>query len=187
MVNSISTVLARQRKGDWMQTFTGIQFWPLDPDANEIEIEDISHALSNLCRYNGHCNGFYSVAQHSVLVSEIIPSTYAMEGLLHDAAEAYIGDVIRPLKRYLPAFKRAEKFLEFAIRAKFGLIDRSIPLIKQADNIALATEKRDVMGKAPVKWDLGGAKPRKEIIVPWDPRTADEKFIDRFEELGGDI
>ena len=66
------------RKGDWMQTYTGRQFWPIDPRANEVHIEDIAHALSMMCRYNGHCRTFYSVAEHSVLVSQHVPPEHAL-------------------------------------------------------------------------------------------------------------
>ena len=179
-----------QRVGDWMQTFTGIQFWPLDPQPEEINIEDIAHALSNLCRYNGHCDWYYSVAQHSVIVSGLVPPVWALTGLLHDAAEAYIGDMIRPLKGSLPAFKKIERQLEVVVSEKFSLLSHTGLAMKQvkiADNIALATEQRDLMGPPPKAWDLYGAKPMKEVIVPLNPKEAEINFLDRFEELGGDL
>jgi 5'-deoxynucleotidase YfbR-like HD superfamily hydrolase len=82
----------------WIQTYSGIKMHPLSPTEEEISIEDIAHALSNLCRFTGHCNKFYSVAQHSVLVSVYSPRDYAMWGLLHDASEAYLNDIARPIK-----------------------------------------------------------------------------------------
>ena len=81
------------RNGSWLQTYTGIQFWPLDPRPEEIDIQDIAHALSLLCRFNGHCQRFYSVAEHSVHVSTILAPEFGLWGLLHDAAEAYLSDI----------------------------------------------------------------------------------------------
>ena len=108
------------RKGDFIQTFTGRMFWPIDPQPDEVDIEDIAHALSNVCRFCGHTREFYSVAQHSVLVSEIVPAAFALEGLLHDATEAYISDVARPVKPYLTNYKEIEINLYRAIAKRFN-------------------------------------------------------------------
>jgi hypothetical protein len=94
------------RKGDWIQTFTGKQFWPLDPRPDEVYIEDIAHALGNICRFNGHCLRFYSVAEHCFHVSHKVVPGLALMGLLHDAAEAYVCDVVRPVKPYLKEYKK---------------------------------------------------------------------------------
>lgn len=82
----------------WIQTFSGRQFFPLEPRVEDVCIEDIAHGLSNLCRYAGHCECFYSVAQHCLLVSRVVPREHALRGLLHDASEAYLIDVPRPIK-----------------------------------------------------------------------------------------
>src|ERR1017187_10636100 len=74
-------------------TFSGIHFWPLLPNPADIRIEDIAHALSNQCRFAGHAREFYSVAEHSVRVSQLCPPEDALWGLLHDASEAYLTDV----------------------------------------------------------------------------------------------
>src|ERR1700724_2684254 len=83
--------------GGWQQTFTGRRFYPLSPRVEDVCIEDIAHALSNICRYGGHCREFYSVAQHCNMVSDWMPE-FKLEGLLHDSPEAYIGDMVRPVK-----------------------------------------------------------------------------------------
>jgi uncharacterized protein len=88
------------RTGDWIQTYTGKQFWPLSPLPEDIVIEDIAHALSMQCRFGGHVRTFYSVAQHSVHVSLLVEPQYALWGLLHDAAEAYLVDLPRPIKKF---------------------------------------------------------------------------------------
>ena len=109
------------RKGDWMQTFTGKKFWPLDPRSDDVDIKDIAHSLALTCRFNGQCNLFYSVAQHSVFVSRLVTPSQALAALLHDSTEAYLGDIIRPIKLYLPEFKDIENNLEKAIFQHFSI------------------------------------------------------------------
>ncbi len=176
-----------ERKGDWAQTYTGKQFWPLDPRPEDINLADIAHSLSNLCRFNGQCNSFYSVAQHSVLVSRIVDSSQAFPGLFHDASEAYTGDIITPLKKYLPPeYREIESEIEKVIFERFGIKPEDVNYreIKNADKIALVTEMRDVMGKPPVKWNEDGLfEPHPERIIPLSPIDAKQLFLDRYEEL----
>ena len=87
-----------KRVGNWMQTFSGRQFWPMDPKPEDVCILDIANSLGKICRYNGHCKKFYSVAEHSYYVSKYVEPQNALWGLLHDASEAYMCDLIRPLK-----------------------------------------------------------------------------------------
>jgi len=174
------------RIGDWCQTYTGKQFWPLDPRPEDVNIFDIAHALSLQCRFNGHCREFYSVAQHSVLVSRAIPKQCGDDarlwGLLHDAAEAYIGDMIRPLKANMWAFKQAESRIMTAVAQHFGLDDKDPDIVKHFDSVLLATEARDLMGKPPVPWvDLPA--PLDRVIIPWSPSVAEDQFIGEYEWL----
>jgi hypothetical protein len=175
------------RKGDWAQTYTGKQFWPLDPSAEDVDIVDIAHGLSNLCRFNGHCRSFYSVAQHSVLVSRIVNDSQALPGLLHDASESYTGDLVSPLKRNLPPeFKSIEKEIERIIFEHFGIEINGIDYqeIKRADKVVLVTEMRDVMGKPPKKWNEDGLfAPMEEKIIPLSPEEAEQLFLRRYQEL----
>jgi hypothetical protein len=113
-----------QRKGDWIETFTGKQFWALDPRPDDICIEDIAHALSNICRFNGHCKHFYSVAQHSINVANRLKEKgydkdIQLYGLLHDASEAYLCDIPCPIKKYLSKYKKYETNLQNMIYEKF--------------------------------------------------------------------
>src|SRR4029077_8735123 len=133
-----------------MTLVDGTKFYILDPNPKIISIETIAHALSQVCRWAGQCEKFYSVAQHSVLVSEIVPDELALQGLLHDASEAFIGDITSPLKEAMeigaPGMLRfLENRIHQAVATRFGLEWPYSAEVKQADRIALATEKRDIM------------------------------------------
>lgn len=170
-------------KGDWMQTHSGKEFWPLSPYLDQIMIEDIAHALSMQCRFGGHTKAFYSVAQHSVIVSEQCYPEDALWGLLHDASEAYIGDVIRPLK-LLPEFSfylEIEDNLMYSICQRFKLESAMPKSVKIADNRTLMTEKRDLLAHN-IEWNWS-AEPYQNIIVPLLPSEAKLLFLNRFYSL----
>src|SRR5579872_2947230 len=93
----------------WIQTASGLEFPLFEPRLDAINIEDIAHGLSMICRFTGQCARFYSVAEHSVHVSHLVPREDAAWGLLHDAAEAYLGDVASPLKKHLKLTAPAQK------------------------------------------------------------------------------
>lgn len=173
-----------------ISTFTGQHFNPLSSNQKDlirgIIIEDIARGLSNICRFNGQTNEFYSVAQHSVMVSDLMPQEYKLAGLLHDASEPYVGDMVKPLKLLFPLFWWIERRVMTAIAAKFGfsMADDVQRMIKQADMVALATEKRDLMPLANGEWHyLVGFKPLNEVINPLSPIEARELFMSRFHEL----
>jgi uncharacterized protein len=167
-----------------IQTRTGLYFNFSYPDTGMIEIDDIAHALANTCRYGGHCNKFYSVAQHSVLVSQIAPKAHAAIALMHDAAEAYIGDIPTPLKQLLPDFKKIERKIEQVIAQKFGLPDPMPESVKIADRVALAMERRDIMDPSDEVWEpLIGILPLPRKVVPLSPDKAKALFMKRYKEL----
>jgi hypothetical protein len=132
----------------WFQSALGGVIYIDRPDPAAVDIEDIARALSRICRFGGHLRDevdHYSVAQHSVWVSRICQPDHALLGLLHDAAEAYLGDMIRPLKKLLPAYKQLEQSWEGAIGERFGLGDALVNLpadVKEADETMLNTERR---------------------------------------------
>lgn len=171
---------------DWMQTYSGRLFWPQAPRAEDVRIEDIAHSLALTCRYNGHCRAFYSVAQHSVIVSRAVPDDDALWGLLHDAAEAYSGDVILPLKLSMPFWREIEAPIMRAVCAHFGLAGSEPQSVKRADKRVLANERDDLMAPCPVDWKL--TEPRLDIpvITPLGPEAAETAFLARYREIIGD-
>jgi hypothetical protein len=142
------------KNNPWIETVSGKHFHFLSPSPDEIDIHDIAYALSNLCRYTGHCSSFYSVAEHSVYVASLLPSELRLAGLLHDAAEAYLGDVNSPLKRLLPDYKKIEKRVEEAIANKFKLPFPHPTGIKHADLQQLRTESFHLIPSKGAEWGL---------------------------------
>jgi hypothetical protein len=172
------------RLGDWMQTFTGRAFWPLDPQVDEIDPVDIAHALALLCRYGGHVSRFYSVAEHCVLMSHAVAPENALWALLHDATEAYMGDMIRPLKRVMPAYARAEAALMASICDRFGLIRARPDEVGSADNRILRDERDALMGPAPLPWSSIEDVPSLGVIVGgWPPHVAEQRYLARLNDL----
>lgn len=172
------------RKGDWMQTPSGGMFWPLDPRPDEVHIGDIAHSLSNMCRYGGCCNSFYSVAEHSVYVSYQVPEEHALTALMHDATEAYCVDVPRPIKRHLAGYHDIELRLWAAIAQRFGLPAQMPDCVKDADNAVLLAEKQQIMLPSPAPWSVPG-EPADVFIACLSPSSARLMFLRRFNELTG--
>jgi uncharacterized protein len=172
------------RKGDWIQTYSGNKFYPLDPRPEEILFADIAHALSNTCRFNGHCRQFYSVAQHSCLVAQQVSAENKLWGLLHDAAEAYIGDMVRPLKN-LPEFsffREMEDAILKAIAEKYNLPESIPDEVSCADIVVLRTEARD-LGLFTPEWSISDVEPLPNRILPLDPMRAQIGFTQAFKSL----
>lgn len=167
-------------------TASGQYFDFTRPRDSAINILTIAHALSHICRFTGHVRDFYSVAQHSVFVSHLVPPEHALAGLLHDAAEAYIGDVSAPLKSLLPDYKAIEAEVEAAVLAHFNLPPKLPPCVKHADLVMLATEQRDLMshdGDQHVWTGLVGITALDCRINPMPALAARQQFLERFVEL----
>lgn len=168
----------------WILTRTGKHFDLVDPQPDMINVLDIAHGLSNCCRFAGQSHLFYSVAQHSVLASEIVPEGFELEALLHDASEAYLGDVTRPLKQLLPDYREIERRVEDAIRAAFGLPSVQSEAVSHADRVMLATERRDLMPKDASEWPiLHGITPLDNRIRAVNNNHAKSLFMHRLLEV----
>lgn len=197
-------VEARSTVGAWTWTYTGVRFYPMSAGPDDIVLRDIAHALAHTCRYNGMCKRFYSVAEHSVIVSQLVEERWAKWGLMHDAAEAYLGDVIRPVKQGLPQFKEAEARLLKQIAIRFGLLPFSVEPkeVKYVDSKLLNTELEYLFDTRPPlsEWgcpDLGVYESRRggHVVYIWGddgeeaklsfmtPQEAEEAFLIRYAEL----
>jgi hypothetical protein len=131
---------------DVLQTYSGVVVRPLEPRLEDIKIEDIAWSLAHQCRYNGHTKMFYSVATHCILVSKFLPRVLQLDGLLHDASEAYLSDLPSPVKQVMPEYRRIEAELERRIAAAFGLQYPMHPEVKWADDHVFQLEVGLVMG-----------------------------------------
>lgn len=172
-----------ERRGDWMQTFTGRQFWPLDARAEEVDILDIAHALSMQCRYAGHVRRFYSVAEHCCHLHDVAPEGEKLAALLHDATEAYLVDLPRPVKRFLPEYGRHEYALARVIAQRFGLPMLETPAVREIDRRILMDERQQAMEPPPAPWSTNG-EPLGVTLRFWPPEKARTCFLARAALLG---
>lgn len=168
----------------WILTQSGQQFDLLRPTASMIKPVDIAHALSRLCRFNGHTRTHYSVAQHSLIVASLVPVEHQLVALLHDATEAYIGDMTRPLKQVLPEYQYVEQQIWLAVCERFDIPSDLPACVKKADLIALATERRDLMPEHPSAWDcLHGIQPMEDTIIPLPAEYASTAYFSQLMAL----
>jgi len=170
-----------------IRTASGVLFNPLEPDFETFDLNVIAHALSHICRFTGHTRTFYSVAQHSVIVAELLADQYTaahgLYGLLHDASEAYIADVSRPVKHHpsMRPYRDLEARLQAAIYRSFGLSAEEPEMVKAIDTFVLDVEMRDLMeGADPVHRIRASVHPP---IVPMDSELACLAFLRCFSDL----
>lgn len=170
----------------WIQTHRGRKFDLVSPRADDVDIEDIAHALSNLCRYTGHTKRFYSVAEHSVLCARALPAHLRLAGLLHDATEAYVGDMASPLKALLPEYKVIEDNVWRAIAERFGLPDKLPSEVKAVDLALLRAERNALLGPTPAPWGVDSVD---LVELPtfsfgrWSPEVARAAFLSTWDDL----
>lgn len=167
-----------------IQTTSGRYVNLSQPEIGSIDIGDIATALSQICRFTGHTKTFYSVAQHSVYASRMVAPEFALEALMHDAHEAYVGDVSAPLKSLLPDYRLVEKRIDAIVRQRFNLLPAMPSEVHEVDMVLLATERRDVLGDTGDDWPcLRDVEPSTVTIKSWSPHLAMYHFLERFAEL----
>lgn len=173
---------AEWARGDWMQLYSGGRYHPLDPQSVDIDPLDIAHALSMLCRYGGHITQFYSVAEHCVLMSYAVAPENALSALLHDATEAYVVDVPRPVKRYIPDYKALEARVWGAIAARFNINEELPAEVHSADSRILIDESSVLM---PVSgWASSTGLTKLGVrIQGWLPVEGEYEYTKRLKEL----
>lgn len=168
--------------GPTILTADGYYFDYLAPHRDAITINAIARGLANTCRFAGQCRQFYSVAEHSIWVSRLVPPELALEGLLHDAAESFICDMPKPLKEMLPDYKAVEQRVEAAVLGVFGIA--SLPAdVKRADRIMLLTEQRQLMNNRDAWRWTEGVEPADIALECLSPDEAYAAFVDRWAEV----
>lgn len=174
------------RRGGWVKTFTGRAFWPLDPRPDEVHIADIAHSLSQQSRWGGHGRRFYSVAEHSVLLARAVAKEHRLAALMHDAAEAYLVDLPRPVKRSMPDYTVAETAVWLAICARFGISPEVPAAVCSADDRLLTDE--DDQNMAPLQSSVSPSYRSVPLGVElrfWSPVEAEMQFMAEFDFLTG--
>lgn len=164
----------------------GEYFDLLNPRGFDYSVETIAHALSNLCRYTGHVTQFYSVAEHCVLVSLAVPKKYALEGLLHDASEAFVGDVSSPLKKLIPEYKKIEEDIQAAIAEHYNLVYPFPEEIHKGDKQLYWSERKVIAPAVDSLWHKNFRASRKVEPQGWSPKLAKKRFISRYNEIMND-
>lgn len=167
----------------WIETVSGKKFDPINPKADDIDLLDIAHALSMLCRYAGHTPTFYSVAQHSVHVATMCSKKNRLWGLLHDAAEAYISDIPRPVKQHLPRYREIEEGILRAVAEHFKLPYPIPEEVLRIDSQMLKIEHRDIMSSVR-RWECDGLDDLHiSITKVLPPKEAYAAFLTGYEWL----
>lgn len=166
-----------------IRTYTGNTFHYENMSPKDVSIEDVSHALSHICRFTGHVKVHYSVAEHCCRVSDLCSPENKLWGLLHDASEAYCSDLPRPFKRLigLEPYRTYERRIMHIICERFGLPLEEPKEVKAADMRLLVTEQRDLMVNAGPEWY--DVNPLLDLITPWTAEVAKEEFLKRFNAL----
>ena len=183
----MSAGVSDRRIYNLMQTFSGREYAFSDFSPSDVCIEDIAHGLSNICRFAGQTREFYSVAQHSVVVSLVTPKEDACWGLLHDASEAYLGDVLWGIKNGYSCFdvyRDLERKFQGAVNRAFHLLGICPESVFEADRIALSAETRDLFDGGRIKVLCRHVREGEvSIIQPWSPSIAKSSFLARWEEV----
>lgn len=186
--------MSLERTTQWMETHTGMKLF-LPVTAEMLNIEDIAHALSLQCRYAGHTNEFYSVAEHCCILADYVwrysrgfdhkqRKRLALSALLHDASEAYLVDIPKPIKPYLSNYKELEQQIEGVLAEKWDLVYPWTPMLMRADCRILLDERKALFNWSGLDWELPVDEPLGVTIKAWSWKDAKAAFLERFEDYG---
>lgn len=181
--------LEKYKHSDWMETHTGLKFWPARPRIEDINALDIAHALALKCRYGGHSKVFYSVAEHCYFLASYarilkLPVEVQFHLLMHDASEAYLPDVPRPIKHFFPDLLLMEKRLDTLVRERFGL-GHDLPLqLKEFDSRIIKDERCQVMFKSDNEWQTDAFRPLGVTLAFFTPAEAETRFLHAYQVIG---
>lgn len=182
MVTTAEAIKTSSNKNGWMQTYSGRAFFPADPDPREIDILDISHSLSQQCRFAGHCTVFYSVAEHCCHVSDAASDEHKLTALMHDASEAYLIDIPRPVKPLLVGYYELEDKIMKVIAEKYCFAWPLPQEVKNLDTAILADEREQNLAHMdgdPVLW--GTPLPPLGVKLKfWSPARSHFEFMLRL-------
>lgn len=168
---------------NWIETNSGKYFRYQENNPENIMIEDVAHSLSQLCRFSGQCNQFYSVAQHSCIVHDYAPSHLKIEGLLHDASEAFISDIPRPVKTIIPEIKELEQIIQMQVAQRFKFSWPFTSQIEILDSQLMLAEAKQLFTQE-VAWTVEGLDPLNvKINHCWNSKVAKAEFLNRFDLL----
>lgn len=179
----------------WFITYSGGKYFLTEPRLRDIHIVDIAHALALINRFGGHTQVPYSVGQHSMYVVKMLqlmtkdPLVH-LHGLLHDASEFVLGDVVRPLKHSMPQYLALEAKTQALILRKLGVSDLKLAeelLVKTADNRVLLAERREIIKLCPHRWAYLNEKPAPFKIEPENWRRTEQRFLSEFHSLKAKI
>ncbi|MGE8141729.1 YfbR-like 5'-deoxynucleotidase [Novosphingobium sp. NPDC080210] len=174
--------------GPVIATYSRGYFNFADPDATPLEILDIARGLANTCRYGGQIGRFYSVAEHSVHASHLVAEEHAYAALMHDATEAVIGDMVKPLKEILPDYQAIEERIEASIFKTHGVPNPLPQAVKVADIQMLILEKEQLKGNFDEwSWCQGVPRPQHRRLECWTPAEAFSRFMARYSQLRGSL
>ncbi len=186
--------MPKKNPNGWIQTYSGIRVFPLEPDLDTILLPDIAHSLAYQCRFGGHIRNYYSVAQHSILVSKLAekfkePVLICLAGLLHDATETYLIDLPRPVKMQIPEYKEIEGHLILTISKRFELDLELFEKVKKYDDVALTIEAEKLLAPLLPEWKTSGVQKMDSynsfelLEETYNPEKAEKEFINRFNLL----
>jgi len=169
---------------DFIQTYTGRAFWPLKPTMEALSVIDIAHALSNQCRYSGHVNFFYSVAQHCCLLASWLSERGhspldCLQMLMHDAPEAYLVDIPRPVKQFMPQYRVWDHAINDVIREWMGWKDLPIPSFQDDLDSRIIVDERAALMDCSLDWQHS-REPVGVNIIPWSPMEAERQFLIQY-------